>query len=146
MKAMNADVPNVTRAHAGRAGCSASVAKMIFTCNEEQVAVVAYVPSDVVEVLPASAWIQEVLDWFGGDAVELTPGQSSGIAVGQGQYFIKAMKQKATEILVRMQLMSAENAYDGEDVFFGDEDMPGLPEDKKMTILERRRTMRQTLS
>lgn len=144
MKAMNQEMPAVTRAHAGRAGGAANVAKMIFSCNNEQCAVVTYVPPNLQEVLPASVWHQEVLDWFGGEVIEQSAGQSVGVVPGDGTLFIKAMKQKATEILVRAQLMSAENAHDGE-AEFGDHDLPGMPEERRRTILEKRMSMRQTI-
>jgi len=106
--------------------------------------VVAHVPPNLQEVLPASLWTQEVLDWFGGEVIELGDSQSVGVVSGDGTLFIKAMKQKATEILVRAQLMSAENAHDGE-AQFGDHDLPGMPEERRRTILEKRMSMRQTI-
>jgi len=145
MTAMNAPAPKKVRAHGARAGGSGDVAKMIFSCNYEQVAAVAYVPVEIQDRLIASAWIEEVMDWFGGEVKSSTPGQAAGVAEGEGAFMLQPLKQKATEILVRLQLMAEDHAHDGDDGVFGDEDLPGIPADRRKTILAKRRSMRASI-
>lgn len=66
-----------------RKGCSGHVGKMVFSMNDDQVALVAYVPEEKYEELSCQDWLQGVLNLYNETSRALTTGQnfSTGVIV-----------------------------------------------------------------
>ncbi|KAI9223525.1 hypothetical protein BC828DRAFT_403071 [Blastocladiella britannica] len=76
VEAMNAEVDE---AEEERKGGSGAIGKMVFSCDESTLAVVAYVPADKTADLDASEWLKNVLDQYEGKFIK----GDKGLAVGQ---------------------------------------------------------------
>jgi len=147
VKAMNAPAPKTQRAHMSATGGSGHLAKMTFAANMEQVVCVAYVPKDLHDKLKPLPWIQEVMDWYGGEVVDKGEEQCTGIIShlgGNGMGYEILARHKGTDILQRHKLM-AEDAHHHDDEIFGDDDLPGLSEEKKKSIFAKRGTIRASI-
>ncbi|KAI9150974.1 hypothetical protein H9P43_009589 [Blastocladiella emersonii ATCC 22665] len=76
VEAMNAEVDE---AEEERKGGSGAIGKMVFSCNDQTLAIVAYVPADKTKDLSATTWLKSVLDQYEGKFVR----GDDGMAVGE---------------------------------------------------------------
>lgn len=49
-----------------RKGCSGHIGKMVFSCSETKLAVVAYVPLEMAEKLSAKEWLDNIMKLYDG--------------------------------------------------------------------------------
>jgi len=145
---MNAPQKKKTRAHEARAGCSAEVAKMIISANPCQIQVAAYVPKELQTSLGPLEWLQHVMDWYGGEVVqtgeELCFGTIDDLK-GYGVGYEILCRHHATDILQSKGLM-AQDSHHHEDEVFGDDHFPGMSEQRKKSICEKRKSMTPILA
>jgi len=145
LAAMNAPEPKKVRAHMERSGCSGHLAKMIVSASANQVAVAAYVPTALQELLKPSDWLTEVLEWYGGELVDQGDEFCAGIIKdigGNGAGYEILARHHSTDILQKHKLMAqSDHAHDGDTETFGDDDLPGISEDRKKSIFAARKSL-----
>lgn len=143
VKAMNAPASKVVRAHQAHLGGAAHLGKMITTSNNDQVAVAAFVPKELQSSLKPLDWLQEVMDWYGGEVTqqgeELCLGVVKDLSGNAAGYEI-LIRHNSTDILQRHKLM-AQDAHHHDDEIFGDEDMPGISEERRKSIFAARKSV-----
>ncbi|ORZ35165.1 hypothetical protein BCR44DRAFT_116694 [Catenaria anguillulae PL171] len=76
VEAMNAEVDE---AEEERKGGSGAIGKMVFSCDEHVLAVVAYVPADKTKECDAADWLKAVLNQYDGKFIQ----GDAGLAVGE---------------------------------------------------------------
>jgi hypothetical protein len=127
MKAMNAKpIPGEEE----RKGCSGHIGKMIFSCGVEQLAVIAYVPEEKIKDLECKDWLQTVLNLFGGEVLNDTPGLCTGVVKANSDKGVFPLKIRepmileANNYLRKKQLFPEDNSDDDDEMVFGDDDFP----------------------
>jgi len=145
VKAMNATEPKVVRAHMERMGCSGELAKIVVSAHKDFIAVVAYVPEALQESLTPKDWLEEVMDWYGGEVVTSSEETCGGIIEqvgGNGMGYEVLIRHHCTGVLQRLKLMAqSDHVHDGEDEVFGDDELRGMGEDRKKSIMEKRKSI-----
>lgn len=128
MDAMNAEVDESAEERKGGAG---GVAKMIYSCNNTQLAIVANMPAEKADALTAKAWVEHVIGVIGGKLVEGSNTAAQAVVPHdeeKGRFPIK-MKDEgiaAAFALLREKALipAADDDDDDDDIVFGDDDFP----------------------
>merc|ERR1712098_671638 len=115
-----------------RKGGSGHVGKMIFSCGDEQLAVVAYVPEEKQSELNCEDWLKAVLALFGGEVKSVANDVCAGIVLKDGDKNVFPLKIREPMILeannfLRKKGLFPDNDSDDEDeMVFGDDDFPSM--------------------
>ncbi|KAJ3187465.1 hypothetical protein HDU85_006753 [Gaertneriomyces sp. JEL0708] len=125
VKAMNAEVDE---AEEERRGGSGEIGKMIFSSNDDRVAVVAYVPTAFKDQIDAKTWLETVVASFEGKYLSGDSNLSAGeipANAAAGRFTLKMRDEaltKSIEYLRSLKLFpEASNDDSDDDVVFGDD-------------------------
>ncbi|KAJ9069834.1 hypothetical protein DSO57_1034453 [Entomophthora muscae] len=103
-------------------GGSGEIGKMIFSINNKQVAIVAYVPKEKVEKITAKAWLEETLAKFDGKLVSGEDEVATGLIMADAEKGIFSLKVRDEAIptsigYLRSKGLFPEQADDSDDSF-----------------------------
>lgn len=112
-----------------RKGCSGHVGKMIFSAGVEQLAVVAYLPTEKQDALECQEWLQAVLNLFGGKLDICGKTICTGFVTADGNNNIFPLKIREPMILesnnfLRKKGLFPEDKDSDDEMVFGDDDFP----------------------
>jgi len=126
MKAMNAECDPTEEE---RKGGSGRIGKMIFSAGAEQLAVVAYVPTDKQATLSCEEWLKQVLGEQGGQVISTAPDLCTGVVKANPDKNVFPLKIREPMILsannfLRKKGLFPEDDDDDDEMVFGDDDFP----------------------
>ncbi|KAI9103065.1 hypothetical protein DFS34DRAFT_646445 [Phlyctochytrium arcticum] len=125
VEAMNA---HVDENEEERKGGSGEIGKMIFSINDERVAVVAYVPEAFKEKIDAKVWLEEVIKTWEGKFISGDSTLAAGEILGnadKGYFTLKIRDEALTNSIAYLRTKElfpeASNDDSDDDVVFGDD-------------------------
>merc|ERR1712003_486023 len=126
MKAMNAKSDPTEEE---RKGGSGHIGKMIFSAGVDQLAVVAYVPTDKQKELSCEEWLKTVLDTQGGKIEKKGKDLCTGFVKADSDKNVFPLKIREPMILeannfLRKKGLFPEDDDDDDEYVFGDDDFP----------------------
>jgi len=112
-----------------RKGCSGHIGKMIFSAGTEQLAIVAYVPTEKQGELSCKEWLEAVLANFGGAVADVKDDLCQGYVKADGNNNVFPLKIREPMILeannfLRKKGLFPEDNSDDDEMVFGDDDFP----------------------
>jgi hypothetical protein len=127
MKAMNAKpIPGEEE----RKGCSGHIGKTIFSAGTEQLALVAYVPDEKVDVLSCEEWLKATMANWGGEVLSSSKNICTGRVLANSDKGVFPLKIRepmildANNFLRKKGLFPEDNGSDDDEMVFGDDDFP----------------------
>merc|ERR1712232_771814 len=114
-----------------RKGGSGHIGKMVFSAGVEQLAVVAYVPTEKQKELSCEEWLKTVLDTQGGKIESKGKDVCTGFVKADGDKNVFPLKIREPMILeannfLRKKGLFPEDNDDDDDYVFGDDDFPSM--------------------
>merc|ERR1712151_1037315 len=114
-----------------RKGGSGHIGKMIFSAGVDQLAVVAYVPTDKQKELSCEEWLKTVLDTQGGKVEKKGKDLCTGFVKADSDKNVFPLKIREPMILeannfLRKKGLFPEDNDDDDDYVFGDDDFPSM--------------------
>lgn len=112
-----------------RKGGSGRVGKMIFSAGTEQLAIVAYVPTDKKSELSATDWLDHICKTFGGKMMSKGDTNATAVVKTDDKKGIFPLKVKEPGIMEAISFLKKKGLFpnnddDDDDYVFGDDDFP----------------------